>query len=264
MHVVVQVFALAEPHLERTLDAYAACDVPTFVSTIRYEACVTPRSSVTASATASLDEPAVATLRELLGRNVTAARRHADFELVETPPGKLTSRNYAHDAASRAGADAIVVGDGDASPVDASYLERLLAPVATGGAVGANGFSRPATLGGWLVQPARRLDLALRRPLYGRSSAISTAGWEAAGPFRVDTVDPTEVVSVRREEEFAFRRRLESVGPVVDVDEARVYNDNRRYACSLDRGFNRFGRPMTGYCKRIGIESFQPVSKGDQ
>lgn len=32
MRIVVQVYALAEPDLERTLDAYAACHVPAFVT----------------------------------------------------------------------------------------------------------------------------------------------------------------------------------------------------------------------------------------
>lgn len=260
MRVVVQVFALAEPELERTLDAYATCSVPSYVSTVRYEACVTPRSAISASTL--LDGEAATTLHELVASDVATARRHPVFELVETPPGKLASRNRAHAAASRAGYDVIVAGDGDAPPVDESYLEELLAPLANAGAIGANGFSRPGTLGGWLLQPARRLDLMVRKPLYGRSSAISTTGWEAAGPFRVGDVDQRDVVDVRQEEEFAFRRRLEDVGSVVDVAEARVYNDNRRYNCSLDRGFNRFGRPITGYCKRIGTESFHPKPGG--
>jgi len=255
MRVAVQVFALAEPDLERTLDAYAACEVPVFVSDIQYQACVTPRSTVGASA--PLDDGTVTKLREMLANDVTAARQHPIFELVETPPGKLTSRNEAHQEAVRDGADVIVAGDGDAPPVDETYLDRLLTPFSTENAIATNGFSKPRTVGGWLVQPARRVDLMWRKPLYGRSSAFVADGWKMAGPYQVEDLDQSDIVTVRREEEFAFRRRLEVLGPVIDVEEARVYNDNRRLSCSLDRGFNRFGRPMTDYCGQIGIESFQ-------
>lgn len=251
MRVSVQVFALAEPRLERTLDAYAACTLPEFVSSVRYEACVAPRSRVQAGAG----------LRGLVASDVASARRHPVFELTSTPPGKLSSRNHAHTAAARSGTDVIVAGDGDAPSASGSYLEEILTPFQLDDVVAVNGFSTPGTLAGWVIQPARVLDLTLRAPLYSRSSAISTDGWNAAGPFRVDSVDQTNNVAVRREEEFAFRDRLETTGQVVDIAGARVYNDNRRYKCSLVRGFSRFGRPMTGYCQRIGADSFHPMDQ---
>jgi hypothetical protein len=256
MHVVVQVFALAEPDLDRTLDAYAACDVPPFVSELRYEACVTPWSVVTASNVVADD---TSTLRELLAHDIAAARRHPVFELVETPAGKLVSRNRAHGHAFDAGADVLVVGDGDAPPLSADYLEQLLRPLTYRRVIATN--ARPVapwTPIGAATNAVGWLQDAVMPHVNGQGHALSRAGWQAAGPFDEAAEAERMIRTVRREEEFAFRRRLEAAGTVVDVEAARVYNDVRRTRCRLRPSFRAFGIEEPAYCARIGVESFGP------
>lgn len=245
---VVQVFAYAEPDLRSTLDAYADVDVPPGWE-LEYQACVTPENAVANSP---------GRVQNVVYQQIDHAREHPVFDLFQTPTGKLQSRNEAHDAAMRDGFDVIISGDGDAPPLSQSYFTELLAPFASAQTVGVCGFHRPEGVLYPLMMPVHYADLYALNPIYGRSSAFRSSAWEEAGPFRVADVDPTDVHSVRREEEFGFRRRLEQLGDVVNVRSAKVRADSRRWRCQIDRGFETFGRPRTGRCERIGSETFQP------
>lgn len=239
----VQVFAFDEPDLKRTLEAYANCTTPAGWS-VTYKACVTPRSAIAS---------APAALHEVVHRQVDIARNHDVFELVETPPGKLASRNHAHSLAADAGVDVLVVGDADAPPLTMDYLDQLLAPFADD-VVATN--ARPVApwtpigaatnLMGWAH------DVAVPH-MNGQGHALRATAWEAAGPFVVD--DQTDNPEVRLEEEFALRRRLDELGNVVDVADARVHNDTRRTRCKLEAVLP--GDPSP-YCQRLGVETFAP------
>lgn len=243
----VQVFAYAEPDLKRTLDAYAECQTPSGWELV-YKACVTPRGAVAR---------APADLQDLVARHVDVALEHDVFELLETPPGKLSSRNHAHAAAVDAGVDAIVAGDADAPPLDRDYLEQLLEPLKCPTTVATN--ARPVapwTPLGTLTNAAGWLIDDLRPHVNGQGHALDARAWEFAGPFEVD--DETDATAVRLEEEFAFRRRLEDLGDVIDVGAARVRNDIRRTRCALRRSFRGLGIDEPAYCRRLGAETFQP------
>lgn len=147
---------------------------------------------------------------------------------MATPPDKLNSRNVAHESAFEVWTDVVVVGDGDAPPLDETYLKIMLGSLVRGDTVATNEFSKPNSIGSWLIQPVRDLDLAIRNPLYSPTSAIAAMAGREAGPFRVESVVEIANVDVRREAEFAFRRRLGETGTVVDMELARVYNDDRR------------------------------------
>lgn len=240
MRVAVQVFSYRETFddLTRTMDAYAACEIPDFVADVTYEACVTP-AGITAG-------------------HPDAARAHPAFDLVETPKGKIASRNHAHDRGVATGADVIVSGDADAPPVGQEYLTRLLAPFEDPDVVATTGIQHddnPVTF--WFTHLGYELDM-LRNPLYGRSSAVSAGGWDAAGPFR-DDVDQSNVYSMRDEEEFDFRERLESVGRVETVRSARVHTNLRRYRCFVEKQYGKIGRKVSPYCQsHTGGDTFHP------
>lgn len=237
---VVQVFSYDEPELQETLDAFADCRVPDRWA-LRYEACVTP-------AGAGLEA------NELLARQVDQAVNHPVFELVRTPPGKLSSRNAAHDAGA-VDADVIVAGDADAPPLDRGFLEALLTPFQDADVVATNGTPvAPWTLLGTATNLLSWGHDVIQPHLNGQGHAFTADGWRAAGPFDVEA--ERNSYRVRRDEEFAFRRRLEDLGRVVDVSDARVYNDVRRARCRLRSAGPR--EPSDPYCSRLGTTTFEP------
>lgn len=245
-HAIVQVFSYDEPDLKRALDAYARCYPPDGWR-LSYQACITPRGAI---------QSAPASYRDLVHRWTEIARAHPVFDLVHTPPGKLASRNAAHDAALEAGAEAVVAGDADAPPLDEDYLAALLAPLQDADVVATNGTPvAPSTPIGVATNVLGRLHDVVVPHMNGQGHAFATDAWADAGPFAVD--DQTDSRTVRLEEEFEFRRRLAALGDVVDVATARVRNDTRRTRCRLEALLP--GQP-SDYCQRIGVETFTPRS----
>lgn len=243
-HACVQIFSYDEPTLDHTLDAYADCTIPQGWE-LSYWACVTPRNGVTHES-----------IRQ---HRVEIAREHDVFEYVRTPKGKLASRNYAHDMAVASGADVIVSGDGDGPPMYDGYLERLLAPFDRRGVVATNGRAKSNTPGlAPIVNTAIIVEDNVRPSLMGRGSAFTAGGWQRAGPFDERAEADKNVRAVRAEEEFAFRRRLEQHGEVVQT-RAKVLRDDRRIKCRLyERPLSYLGREPSAFCDRVGTESFQP------
>lgn len=234
----IQVFALDEPDLKRVLDAYAECTRPPGWDLV-YKACVTPAPAAGAH-----------------HHRVDVADAHPVFDLEVTPPGKLASRNHAHDGAVDAGVDAIVAGDGDGPPLEADYLVELLAPFANTDVVATNATPvAPSTPIGVATNLVGWTHDAIVPHMNGQGHAISADGWLAAGPFDEAAEADRRAHEVRLEEEFEFRRRLEAVGDVVDT-RARVHNDTRRTRCHLERLL--LGEAHDPYCQRIGAASFAP------
>lgn len=226
----VQVFAYDEPDITDTLDAISDQQAPAW--DVTFEAWVTPAD----------------------GRTLDAVAAHDTFELFESPTGKLSSRNAAHDAVAD---DVIVVWDADAPPRQNDTLSRLLAPyVVRDGVVATNGRPlAPWTLVGVPVNIGATLEDTLRPHLHGQLSSFTTDAWRACGPFAA--VSETDIDSVRPTEEFEFRRCLERRGEVVDTD-ATVLNDTRRHECRIRSVPGAFGAPQSGYCGRRGSETFNP------
>lgn len=235
----IQVFAFAEPGLKETLDAYANCTRPAGWD-LSYTAAVTP---------APVD------VWEVRMHHAEIAADHDVFVYRPTPPGKLASRNTAHNQAVQRGADVIVAGDADAPPLDDDYFIELLEwfdqpevvatnarPVATGGPIAVL-----TNAAGWAH------DLVVPH-MNGQGHAIAVDAWTRAGPFSEQAELERDVKRVRLEEEFEFRKRLEAVGRVVDTG-ARVHNDTRRTKCRLRRALGMEPGP---YCRRLGTHSFAP------
>lgn len=242
MDAVLQVFAYREPHLSYTLSAIEGQRVPEWLSVDR-EVWVTPAGPL------EDDE----TWRQ--------AEETATWRARVAPPGKLSARNAAHEAAAREGYDAIVAWDADAPPLREDTLARLCEPISYG-AAGAN--SRPEAEWSILGTLTNTLGWAhdrIQPHFNGQAHAFSTRAWERAGPFDTETVDQTKSgTHVRREEEFAFRRRVEAYGDVRDVPEARVYNDTRRTKCKLAEPLEPLGVEPSDYCeRRSGGVTFQPT-----
>lgn len=254
MDVAIQVFAYDEKELGRTLDAIAAQWVPDWLEP-RYEAWVTPAAPAAARG-------------ERVAHSVTArewdqAAAHDVFRAREAPPGKLSSRNVAHDEAVATGADAIVAWDADAPPLHDDALARLLAPIRRGEAVATNARpTSPWTVVGTATNVVGWVHDLVQPHIHGQCHALTAAAWAGAGPFRVDEVDETTMMGallrdgIRIEEEFAFRRRVDAVGPVVDTWDVRVRNDTRRTYCHFDR---MLGRDQSPYCRRMDSDvTFHP------
>lgn len=234
MRVAVQVFSFAEPDLKRTLDAYANCRTPAGAEFL-YKVYVTPREAVTAY-------------------SVGAARDHDVFELVETPPGKLTSRDVAHDRAVDTGADVIVTGDADAPPLEEGYLETLLAPFEHPEVVATNSLPVAPGLIGLGIDAIGALEDVVRPHLHGQGSAFTATTWERAGGFD-EAIDQRDAGAVRRAEEFGLYRRFAALGKVVNTG-ARVRNDSRRVRCALRSVGAR--EPTDPFCQRRGVATFEP------
>lgn len=238
MHAVIQVPAFREPELDHTLTGISQ-QYPPEGWRVSYEAWVTPTGAKTNCGTWK------------------QAEDHPVFSVHEAPSGKLNARNTAHKhAVAEADADVIVSWDGDAPPVDEHTLQTLLDPLTREDVVAANGRPVfPKSVFGILVDTASTIDRTIRKPLYGRLSAFTSTAWQAAGPFDT-SVDQTDVYSIRREEEFRYRRRLSKIGSVADTP-AGVHASLRRPACHLEKAFNQaFDTPESEWCRRRGEETF--------
>lgn len=235
----VQLFAYDEPDTIRwSMDGHSSVDEPPGWD-VDFEAWVTPTGT---------------------RYTISEAEAHRAFRAFEAPPGKLSSRNAAHDSATHRGYDVIVLADADEPPLRGDYLKRLLAPFDQPGVVGVSGFPKDTSWAAPVMDTIRRLDQATG-PIRGNSSAFTTPAWEAAGPFRTDQVDEADLGGVRGEEEFAFRRRLANLGRVVDRYDATVRANNRRNVCMVMEAMNPVRGAQTGYCGRRGVATFAPVER---
>lgn len=235
--VVIQVPAFREPNIDTTLDSLLT-QARASPHRVHVEAWITPSDD-----------------------NATWHRaRDVDGVTVQwTPPGKLSARNRAHDAALFGDARVIVQADADVDPRPGA-LDALLAPLQDDArdVVATNGYPRkPRSVTGAIVGLAARLEDSVRPHLHGQFSAFTTAAWKRAGPFD-DTIDQRSIKQVRREEEFRFRERLEAIGQVAEPDGAVVVDDLRRHRCSIGDAFAWSGRRRAPWCERRGAETFQP------
>jgi hypothetical protein len=174
----------------------------------------------------------------------------AGWDVLEAPRGKLSARNRAHNHALDNGADLICAWDADAPPRAERTLAALVGVVSQPGVALAN--SNPVARDGSLLgvgsEVASKLEDSVAPHVHGQCHVMTAEAWRQAGPFDTD-LDQTSIGEVRAEEEFAFRRRVAEVGEVVDVSEARVFNDPRRNACRLPNYEDPF-------CERIGDNTF--------
>jgi hypothetical protein len=237
VNVTVQMFAFREPEIAATMDAVSAQETPPWAD-VTYEAWVTPSRS----------DGGCGTLR--------AAEKHRVFEAHEAPPGKLSSRNAAHDHAFSRGADSVVVWDADAPPLSGAELGRLIDPLRTRTVLATN--SRPVSGGviGTAVNIGGMVEDAVNPHLHGQCHAFTAEAWDHIGPF--PDVDETDIDAVRAVEEFEPYRALAERGEVIQTA-ARVRNDTRRHRCRIEDTWSSLGRPNPdGWCDRRGIETFQP------
>jgi hypothetical protein len=239
MHVALQLFSYDEDYdrLWGTMDAYAEQTLPDSVDRVDYMCCLTP--AITA-------------------RHVGAAQRHPTFEFFETPSGKLSSRNVAHDEAVSRGADVIVTTDADAPPLSDGTLSRLLEPYGSRETVATNANPVSPGLIGVANNITSGIEDIIRPHMHGQLSSFTAGAWESVGPFDTD-IDQTDIHQVRGVEEFQFYRDLSQLGEVMYCPEARVTNDTRRVKCYLDSV--QPGEPKHGFCKRAGNTTFQPKNE---
>jgi cellulose synthase/poly-beta-1,6-N-acetylglucosamine synthase-like glycosyltransferase len=227
MRVALQIFSYDEPYqlLKNTMDSYIDCEMPEFVESIDYQACVTPKIT-----------------------SPQAARDHESFEYVHTPPGKLSSRNHAHQLVSETH-DIIVVGDADAPPLRNDYLLKLLEPFQNPDVVAVN--SNPISDGilGFFIDWATIVEDRVFKHMHGQGSAFRTTAWNEIGPF--PETNQTDINHVRKHEEFRFYHDLRQLGEIEFASDALVRNDTRRVRCNIGLGNSKF-------CNRRGVETFNP------
>lgn len=181
------------------------------------------------------------------------------WQVYEAPDGKLSSRNKGHEHAVEQGADVIACVDADAPPISDSSLAELVRPFRDPSVAGVNGKPVASTTPVGLLTNALGWAHDVIQPHFnGQCHAFTSQAWKQAGPFRVGQIDETVSTQVRREEEFQFRRRVESVGRVVDRASARFHNDTRRSECSIRQLRSKFGGPTDPYCAKLGTSTFQP------
>jgi len=184
-----------------------------------------------------------------------AAVEAEGFDVYEAPTGKLSARNAAHDHADRSGYDVIVSWDADAPPLADDTFVELLGPILSGDAscVNSNPYSSSAGAFGVVVDVLASVEDVTVPHIHGQLHALTVDAWRRAGPFD-DSIDQTDVAAVRAEEEFAFRRRLQSQSPsgVVTAPGAVVYNDPRRAYCQVP------GLGQNPYCGERGVRTFSP------
>jgi hypothetical protein len=184
------------------------------------------------------------------------AEQHG-FTAYESGQGKLTSRNQAHDHAIESGADVIAVVDADAPLLDDDVLFKVASPVLEGTHEAVNSLPRAKNPpGGGFLFLGALMDLGSRAEdvvmphLHGQFHAISKRAWEYAGPFDT-SVDQTDSMEVRNEEEFGFYHRVRDIGDIMTRNDAIVYDDPRRYYCKVAPWF-----APDGYCDRRGTKTF--------
>jgi hypothetical protein len=238
---VVQLFAYDEPNvITPTMNRYAETPVPDNW-TFEYQAWVTPTEG---------------------HRTLRQAENHPAFKAFQAPQGKLTTRNKAHDWAFSRNYDFVITADADEPPLRDDYFAELLAPFQSGRVHAVSGWPKNTGLSAPLTGFARRLD-ETRRPLRANCSALDEMAWLSAGPFRTDDVDETEVGSVRREEEFDFRRRIEEIGEVVEQHSAMVEANNRRNLSKVYDALRPLGDTDLGHAASRQAETFAPHERRD-
>jgi len=181
---------------------------------------------------------------------MAAAESVPGMDVFEAPVGKLSARNAAHSHAANRGYDVIVSWDADAPPEHDGVLSALLTPFDDPDVVATNSIptalSRHRTLLGMGIDLFGAFEEVAFPHINGQAHAFTADAWEAVGPFD-DTIDQTEMVKVRGEEEFGFGRKLRQYGKVVQPPDAKVYDDPRRIHCRFPIG----ERPP--YCDTLGI-----------
>lgn len=182
---------------------------------------------------------------------MNAAKTVAEWTVYEAPAGKLSARNNAHNHAVTHGADVIVQWDADAPPLGGGVLKALIETAAEDGVALANSTptARDGSIWGTIVEAGSKIEDVTRPHIHGQCHAMTTEAWQAAGPFDT-SLDETAIHEVRAEEEFDFRDRVAEVGEVVDVGQAKVFNDPRRSRCALP------GLEDREFCQRRGEDTF--------
>lgn len=235
MDVSIQVPAIDEPpgQFRSVLRSIRSAQNRFFEPT--YEAWVTPTNGVTMDVAAE-----------------------EGFDVHKADTGKLSARNQAHDHAVGSGQDAIITMDADSHVLSNEALDSLIEPLKSGNAVACNSVqvaSRTPEGGvsalGMVVDLGGTVEDVIRPHMHGQASSFTVDAWEYAGPFD-ETMDQTDSVSVRTEEEFGFYSRLREYGDVIFPESALVYNNPRRHVCRLP------GMGDTEYCSRLGEVTFSP------
>jgi len=238
---LVQLFAYDEPDvITPTMNRYAKTPAPDNWA-IEYQAWVTPTKG---------------------HRTLRQAENHPAFQAVEAPPGKLTTRNKAHNRAFNRNYDVVITADADEPPLRDDYFTELLAPFQQANVHAVTAWPKNTGLTAPLTSLARRLD-ETRRPIRANCSALAEHAWHHAGPFRTVDVDESNIESVRAEEEFDFRRRIEETGDVVEQHSAQVKANNRRMASKVFRSLRPLGDTDLGHAASRGAETFAPHEKQD-
>ena len=159
-----------------------------------------------------------------------------DVEVFEAPQGKLSARNAAHNHAVGEGYDVFFSWDADAPPVGEGVLASMLTafdqePMPA--CVNTRPVSSPGNgLFGMALDVLTTAEDIVFPHIHGQCHGLSAAAWNALGPFD-ESIDQTDLPTVRAEEEIGFWSRLLSVGPIVEPPEATVYNDPRRATCKV-------------------------------
>lgn len=206
--------------------------------------------------------PATATPKKDISLGVADTSPAFDDAYV-APEGKLRTRNVAHDHALASDADVIVTWDVDAPAIEDDVLAAVLAQLRDDTVVGAQAEAITdlnridgylASMYGVLHNAAVSIEERTRPHMNGQMSAFMAEAWRYAGPFDTD-LDQTDVTTVREEEEFRFRNRLEQYGNVTTVN-ARVHNDPRRSICRLPSPLDGIVGTEEDFCSRRGTETF--------
>lgn len=225
MKVCLQLFAFDEPGMGEVLDRWAADKT---VHDVDYWACVTPAD----------------------GSTMHEAESNPMFDLVECPPGKLSSRNLAHNMADEY--DVIAVTDADAYPVRERAIDGIIEPYRNGVAA-TNGFpTEDESLFGMVLNAGERLGGVVKPHMNGQFSSFRQSAWGQLRDFD-ESVDQTDVFEVRQEEEFWFYNALSEIGNVEPAVDARVFNDPRRWWARVR---DAFSVPQDDYGERRGTDTF--------
>lgn len=226
MRVCLQLFAFHEPGMGDVLDRWA--DDPTSHD-VDYWACVTPSD----------------------GATMHAAESHPVFDLVECPPGKLSSRNMAHNLASDY--DVIAVTDADAYPVAERAVDGIVEPYDTPAVVATNGFpTENESLFGAVINVFERIGGVVHPHMNGQFSSFRQEAWEQLPGFD-ESVDQTDAFTTRQEEEYWFYHALADLGRVAPAEKAHVFNDPRRWRARLR---DALSIPQDDYGERRGVDTF--------
>ena len=161
------------------------------------------------------------------------AARFAGVVIVDAPPGKLSARHAA--TLQEQGADVIVCADGDRE-YEEGWLLRLLAPLAADPNVVA---TMGETSGGDRGLSGSALSRrVLSIPMNAGNSAYYREAY-ALVPFALE-VDQFRHKEIWTEEEFLFSLRLQALGRIAHVVEARSF-ELRPYSL-----FAQLGRHLVG------------------